>query len=232
MSEAVTYKRHEQVATITMDDGKVNSLTLERLDALQHALDQAEADKAVVIFTGRDQRFCAGFDLKAIMQGGDLATKLVQDGFRLIERLLMFPTPVVIACNGHAVAMGVFLLLAADVRIGVAGPYKIGANEVAIGMTLPHAAIELCRMRLAPTHIARAAACAEIFSPEGAVAAGFLDQVVAPEELQNTAHATAARLSQLNMAAYVATKQRLRGPGLKALREATIADASSWRVTS
>lgn len=232
MSEPVTYTRHEQIATITMDDGKVNSLTPDRLSALMRALDQAEADKAVVIFTGRDQRFCAGYDLKVIMQGGAQASQLVMDGFRLLERLLCFPTPVVIASTGHAMAMGSFLLLAADVRIGVAGPYKYGANEVAIGMTLPYAAIELCRMRLAPTHIGRAAACAEIFSPEGALAAGFLDKVVAPEELRSAAEATALALSKLNMAAYVATKERVRAPGLKAYREAMVADASSWVITS
>lgn len=232
MSEPISYALEGRVATISMDDGKVNSLSLDKLRALRRAFDQAEADQAVVILTGRDQRFSAGFDLKAIMQGGELATQMLMEGFQLLERILTFPTPVVIACNGHALAMGCFVLLSADLRIGTAGAFKIGANEVAIGMTLPYAAMELARMRLAPTHALRATACAEIFSPEQAVAAGFLDRVVKAEELRGAAQEAALALSQINMAAYRETKQRLRGAEVAALRKGLEEDASSWKVTS
>ena len=232
MSEPISYTLEGRVATITMDDGKVNSISLDKLAALRQALDRAESEQAVVVLTGRDQRFSAGFDLKAIMQGGELATRLVQEGFQLIERILTFPTPVVIACNGHAMAMGCFILLSADVRIGAAGPFKIGANEVAIGMTLPYAAIELCRMRLSPTHVLRASACAEIYSPEQALAAGFLDRVVPADELRGAAQETAKGLTQLNMAAYRATKQRLRAADLETLHRGLELDKSTWRITS
>jgi enoyl-CoA hydratase len=232
MSEDIRYVREGKVATITMDDGKVNSISLDKLRNLQRALDQAEAEQAVVLLTGREQRFSAGFDLTALKQGGEIATKMVIGGFELAERLLAFPTPVVIACTGHALAMGAFLLLAADLRIGTAGAFKIGANEVAIGMTVPSAAVELCRLRLAPTHYARSVVTAEIFSPEEAVSAGYLDRVVPASELLASAHKAAADLSLLNMAAYVATKKRVRGDGLKSMRAAIEADASSWRVSS
>lgn len=78
------------------------------------------------------------------------AFKMLCGGFKLSARLLAFPTPVVIASNGHAIAMGAFLLLSGDYRIGSAGEFKIIINEVEMGFTLPFAAIEICRQRCQP----------------------------------------------------------------------------------
>lgn len=90
-----------------------------------------------------------------------------------------FPQPVVVACSGHAIAMGAFLLLSADHRVGVTGSsHKITANEVAIGLTMPRAAVEICRQRLAPAHFQRALNLAEPYTPDSAVEAGFLDSAV------------------------------------------------------
>ena len=229
MSEHIRYARDGKVATITMDDGKVNSISLEKLKALHAALDQAEKDQAVVLLTGRDQRFSAGFDLSQLRQGGALATQMVVGGFELAERMLAFPTPIVVACNGHALAMGAFLLLSADLRIGAQGAFKIGANEVAIGMPVPAAAVELCRLRLAPTHFGRSVLTAEIYGPEQAVAAGFLDRVVPQDELAASARSAAEAFSALNMNAFVATKKRVYGAALKIMREAIAADAA-WQL--
>jgi len=142
----------------------------------------AEANAAIVGLAGRAWVFSAGFDLKVLRAGGPSGRTMLRAGFELAERILSFPMPVVIACTGHAVAMGVFLMLSGDYRIGVAGPYKITANEVAIGLTLPRAAIEICRQRLTPAHFNRATALAEVFLPACAVEAGFLDRVVEAAE--------------------------------------------------
>lgn len=230
MSEHIRYQRDGKVATITMDDGKVNSISLEKLRDLNQALDQAEKDQAVVVLTGREGRFSAGFDLNQIKQGGALATQMVVGGFELTERMLSFHTPIIVACSGHALAMGAFLLLGADLRIGAQGPFKIGANEVAIGMPVPAAAIELCRMRLAPTHFGRSVLNAEIYAPEEAVHAGFLDRVVPADELQSAAQKAAVAFSALNMSAYVATKKRAYAAPLKAMRDGIESDAA-WRMT-
>lgn len=229
MPEAVTYARSGSVGTITLDDGKVNVLSIPVLTAIDQALDQAVADQATVLLCGREQRFSAGFDLGVLQRGGPAALEMLMRGFRLAERLLSFPTPVVIACTGHALAMGSFLLLSADVRLGAAGPFKIGANEVAIGLPMPYAAVEICRQRLVPAHFTRAVILAELYAPEQAVAAGFLDHVVPPGELLQAAQKAAATLSQLNMPAHVETKQRVRGSMLAALRKAIEADDAALR---
>src|ERR1700733_3082153 len=179
----VSYICDDTIATVTIDDGKVNALSFAVLAELNAALDQAERDCAVVILAGRDGAFSAGFDLPVLRGGGPDALAMLGAGFELAARLLAFPRPVVIACTGHAVAMGVFLLLSGDYRVGVSGPYKITANEVAIGLTLPRAAVEICRQRLAPAQFSRAVVLADVFSPDEAVSAGFLDRIVDPPEL-------------------------------------------------
>jgi enoyl-CoA hydratase len=122
--------------------------------------------------------------------------------------------------------MGLFLALTGDVRLGVAGPYKLGANEVAIGIVVPALGMELCRARLAPTHFHRAVTLAEMFSPEDAVAAGMLDRVVAPAELAGAARAIAKQAAGLNRSVFAATKLRARAPAIEALRVALETDAS------
>lgn len=220
MSQRVTYEQQGAVATITMDDGKVNVLSAQMLRELAEALDRAEAEQAIVVLTGRAGCFSAGFDLAVLRGGGAPAHELLNAGFELAERVLSFPTPVVVACSGHAVAMGTFLLLSGDVRIGAAGPYKFTANEVAIGMTVPHAALVILRHRLTPAHFDRAAVLADVYSPDTAVEAGFLDRVVPAGELLQTALETAVALGQLDLPSHAATKLRAREQTLDALRAA------------
>jgi enoyl-CoA hydratase len=226
----VDYQFDGTVATITIDDGKVNVLSLAVLAELNAALSQAERDDAVVVIEGRDGVFSAGFDLPVLRNGGPDALALLRAGFGLSERLLAFPAPVVIACTGHAVAMGVFLLLSGDYRVGATGPFKITANEVAIGLTMPRAAVEICRQRLTPAHFYRAVALAETFSPVDAVAAGFLDRAVEAPQVREVARAVAAQLALLDRPAHRATKERVRQGALTAIRSAIDADFAAYPV--
>ncbi|MET0344421.1 MAG: crotonase/enoyl-CoA hydratase family protein [Polyangiales bacterium] len=227
MSELVQVRTEGSITHVTMDDGKVNALSLPMLQALHGALDQAERAGSVVLLSGRAGVFCAGFDLPVLRGGGEAARTLLQTGFGLALRMLAFPTPIVIACTGHALAMGSFVLLSADYRVGAAGAFKLGANEAAIGLTLPRVAVEICRHRLLPSHLHRALALAEIYAPERAVEAGFLDEVVAADALAETAHTRAAQLAKLDMAAHAGCKQRVRAPGLAAMHAAVEADRAA-----
>jgi enoyl-CoA hydratase len=222
--ELVRYELSDGVATIAMDDGKVNCLSQRMLRELGEALDRAESDRATVLLTGREGCFSAGFDLPVLRAGGEPARVMLRSGFELAQRVLSFPTPVVIGCTGHAVAMGAFLLLSADIRIGAGGPFRITANEVAIGLTMPRAAVVLCRQRLTPAAFNRAVIVAEVHSPETAVAAGFLDQMVPVAVVGQAARDAAAWVSGLDMAAHAATKLRARQDVLDALRAAIEAD--------
>lgn len=218
MAEVVTYTLVGTVATITMDDGKVNALSPLMLAELDSAFGQAEHDSAAVVLTGRSGILSAGFDLKVLRAGGADAIGMLRGGFALSERMLSFPTPVVVACPGHAMAMGFFVLLSADYRIGVGGAFKLVANEVAIGMTMPYSAIEIVRHRLTPSWFNRSVVLAEIFTPDNAIDAGILDQVVSAEELLQVAGSVAAGLAQLDATAHRETKLRVRRQTIEAIR--------------
>ena len=221
MTELVTYERDERIATIAMDDGKVNAFSIPMLKALHSALDQAERDGSIVILTGREGYFSAGFDLK-VFAGGDVeqVIEMLTLGATLAERILGFERPVITACSGHTVAAGAFMALAADRRIGTDGPFKVGLNEVKIGLTVPWFVIELARQRLNPAHFNRAVVSATMYGPAEAVTAGFLDEIVPADELRAASLAAAATLAELNLPAHTATKLRVRGPALKAIRSA------------
>lgn len=216
---SVTVEMHDAVALITMDDGKANAVNPDLLAGLHDALDKAEADAKAVVLIGRPGRFSAGFDLK-VLQGAsvDAALDLVTAGGRFATRLFGFPMPVVAACSGHAIAMGCFLLLASDTRIGVEGDFKIGANETQIGMVLPKFATELLKARIDQRFFSQAVLQGHLFDPAGAQAVGFLDQVVAPESLLAEAMATASALTALPTQAYGGNKLEIRKEVLQAMQ--------------
>lgn len=224
MQSLISYQLADSVATVTMDDGKVNVLSLRMITEINRALDQALDDDAVVVLAGRPGVFSAGFDLPVILAGGPAATSMLRAGFDLAERVLSHPRPVVIACTGHAIAMGVFLLLAGDYRVGAAGPFKITANEVAIGVTMPRAAVEICRQRLSPAHFNRATILAEQYQPDSAVEAGFLDRACEPADFWDAVRRIAGELAKLDMDAHKATKLRVRKAALVTIKDAIAAD--------
>ncbi|MCF1489741.1 crotonase/enoyl-CoA hydratase family protein [Pseudomonas mosselii] len=224
MSELITYHAEDGIATLTLNNGKVNAISPDVIKAFNAALDRAVEDRAVVIITGQPGILSGGYDLKVMTAGPKEAVGLVTAGSTLARRLLSHPFPVIVACPGNAVAKGAFLLLSGDYRIGVEGPFKICLNEVQIGMTMHHAGIELARDRLGRAAFQRSVNNAEVFDPQGAREAGFLDKVVPAEQLLETALAAAREMKKLNMLAHKNTKLKVRKALLEALDEAILAD--------
>jgi enoyl-CoA hydratase len=214
MSPLVTYEDRDGVALITMDDGKVNALSSVMWSELNAALDRAESTGAVAVISGRPGVFSGGFDLKVLRAGEEDAEAMLDAGFDTAQRVLSSRVPVVAAATGHAVAMAAFLVLSCDYRVGVDGPFRIVANEVAIGLPMPHGIVELCRQRLSPSHLSRAMSLAEPFEGQAAVTAGFLDEVVAEDRVVTRALERASELGALDRHAYLETKQRVREAAL------------------
>lgn len=227
MNEFVTYHSENKHAIITIANGKANAISHEVVDGLHSCLDKAEQEDKIVIVTGTTGILSAGFDLKVMTKSAESALELVTKGSKLSLRMLSFPKPIIIACNGHAIAKGAFLLLSADYRIGVEGDFKIGLNEVQIGMTMHHAGIALAKARLSEVYLNRSVNNAEIYNPEDAVKAGFLDTLVPQEQLLPAAIKAAMLFSKLNTKAHAATKLKVRKPHLDALKEAIALDLNS-----
>lgn len=230
MDQPVSYEVSPSgaVAIITLDDGKANALSPAMQAEINGALDKAEAGDLAVLLRGRDGVWCGGFDLKLITGGSEPAeaVKMLNGGYALAYRLMTFPRPTVIECTGHAVAMGLFLLLSADYRIGPQAPIKLVANEVAIGLTMPKTAVEIMKQRLNPSYMLRATLLAEPFAIDEAVAAGLLDKVVAPEELHDTALATAEAFAALHAGAHLGSKKRVREETWAAMQATMQIDAA------
>lgn len=215
MADLVHYGLADGVATLTMDDGKANALSLDMSTGLLRGLDRAEGEARVAVITGRPGVLCGGFDLKVIRGGDEQARIAMRDsGYKLLRRLYLYPLPLIIACTGHAVAAGGLMLLAADVRIGVEGAFKIGLNEVGIGLALPVIGLELARDRLSPNLLTAAVLEAQLFDPDGAAEVGYLDTAVPIDSLGETVRMRARALAALDAAAFAETKRRLRQPTL------------------
>ena len=229
MSNPVNFKTENQISFITMDDGKANAMSVEMLKGLNDALDEAENAGGVVILTGRENILSGGFDL-GVFKSGDNAQilEMLTLGAELSYRMLSYPKPIIAACSGHAVAMGTFLLLCCDYRIGATGNSKFAANEVAIGLTVPYFAIEVIKQRIINKHRSKAVGLAHFFEIEEALEAGFVDEIAEPDQVLSAAIAKAEEFLKLDLEAHKGSKLRLREPLLAALRVAIDRDIEVW----
>ena len=217
-NHSVQYRFENGVAEIRIDDGKRNALSPAVLEELYAAFDRAESDRAVVILTGRDDVFSAGFDLKVLRGGGLRAIRMLRLGYRLTARVMSYPYPVITACNGHVLAMGVFLMLSTDYVIGTRGEFRVAANEVAIGLTMPRVAAAVLQHRLTPAAAQRAITLSEYFDTDAAVEAGFFDELQESDKLMHRARQQANQFRELDTRAHAATKRRIRKSTIRQIR--------------
>ena len=211
MADILSYSVVGDIATLTMDDGKANVISPAMSSALNTGLDQAAEEAKAIVIRGRDGVLCGGFDLN-IIRGNDDALKAQMRGagMNLLKRIYLSPQPVVFAVTGHAVAMGALLILTGDMRIGLSGNFRIGLNETSIGLALPVTGLELARDRLAATMLQRSTINAELFSPEDALLAGYLDRVEEPVDFDSVIIQASETLAALDFDAFAETKRRVR----------------------
>lgn len=229
MTDLLTHSFNDGVNSISLDDGKANAMSIDMLTSLHAALDQAEQNGGTVVIRGREGIFSGGFDLGVFKNGENKEIRdMLEAGARLTERLLSFPNPTIAVCTGHAIAMGAFILLAADFRVAAEGDFKFAANEVAIGLTVPRFATEVARLRLTPAAFNFGLPLANYFDCQGAKEAGFLDQIVWKDKLDESVDAVIKYVSGLDMTAHTETKLRVRDQALQALRSAIEEDCREW----
>jgi len=212
MADPVTYALRDRIADIVLDDGKVNAMALPFFDALNAALDRAEAERpGAVVISGRTGMFSAGLNLKLLptLPPDELAKTMLAFG-RVMLRVFTFPIPTVAAVSGHAIAGGAMLAFACDLRVAADGPFRLHLNEVAIGLVLPTWAITLAQSAIPTRWHTEAILHARAYAPREALERGIVDAVAAPERLLDDAHALAAPLASLDQQAYAGSKQRHR----------------------
>ncbi len=222
MGGPVSCEVRDRVASIKLDDGKVNVMSTAMLGEMGKALDHAEGKADIVILrSARPGIFSAGFDLKVFAAGdAPRSLEMVRAGAELALRLMSFPIPTIGVMEGHAFPMGTFLLLACDFRLGASGAHRMGLNEVAIGIAPPSFAIELARSRVHPAWLSRTATFGEMYEPDEALAAGFLDRVVEPESIALTLAELTTALRSIHKPSHATAKKRLRQSTMDIMRMA------------
>lgn len=223
-----TIHREDNIAVLSIDDGKVNVFSQAMAQRLQACFDEIGGEIGAVVVTGRPGIFSAGFDLKTIRTGDAAAiSNMVSATVRTAMNVLNFPRPVVGAATGHCVAMGALFLMTMDYRLGARGEYRIGLNEVRDGLPLPVFAVELPRFRLPTASLIASTLHSTLYDPDGAVRAGFLEEAVEADVLLETAMARARQLAALPNPAYRTSKSNLVAPVRDRILRSLDADAAA-----
>lgn len=213
-SDVLTYEVRDRVAWIKWDDGRANTFTNAVFERFLELFDQAEHDEGVgaVVIAGREGFFSAGIDLKWLQacthdDRGEIGPNMA----RLAHRVFIFPKPVIAAVAGHCIAGGAILLLACDRAVGADGAYKVGVNEVSLGIPFGGFALELARAHLTPAGMNQGPLHGEVFDPRRAHEVGYLDELVPAAELEARVTEIATTAAGFSHFAYFTTKQIMRG---------------------
>jgi enoyl-CoA hydratase len=215
----ITAEDHEGTTVLHLDDGKVNAFSLDLIAELDECLDRSVATSGPIVLGGRDGILSAGLDLQELNRDPATRRRLATSFVTLTARMFELERPMVVACTGHALGAGAALLCVADRRIGASGPFKIGFNETAAGVSMSAASVELVRYRM-PMPWFESIVTGTLFEPPTARTAGLLDQVVEREAVMETALAEAARLQGLSAKALAGTKRLARKDAAARIRAA------------
>jgi enoyl-CoA hydratase len=231
----VHYEVRDGIAVATIDNGKGNVISPDVVAGLDQALTDAEAagpdTVGALVIAGQPGFLSGGFDLAVMMSSPAAAGELVTAGGTFFTRCFASSVPVIGACTGHAVAAGALLLLGCDERVGADGSFKIGLIETAKGMVLPRWAVELAEERLSRRHFQVATVGARMYAPAGARDAGYLDEVVAPDAVLDTAIEVARTWAAMPRSAYAGQVTMNRGERIRRLEAALEADrGAAFRI--
>lgn len=205
------------IAKISLDNGKANAVSFELAQEFMANLDRAKTESKGVLISGHVGIFSAGFDLKVMATGPEAAEKMVSQGMLLLEKIYSHPHPVVVACEGHAIGMGVFLLLASDYRIGALGEFVLKLPETAIDMPFNETLRILAKTHVDPLYHSRAIIQSQGYSPVQAATIGILDEAVEAGQVQEKALAKLAELCELPSARYEENKLFIRATEIQAI---------------
>lgn len=214
------------IYTIRIAHGKANALDVELLEGLREELKRA-ADARAIVVTGSGSIFSAGVDLfRLVNEGADYVRRFYPSLCSFLRELFELPIPVVAAANGHAIAGGALIVMAADYRLMAEGKGRIGIPELLVGVPFPAAAIEVARFAVSNDLLQSIIYTGKTLLPDEAAARGLVDEAVPQELLDERAHAVAEQMARIPAEIFRATKHALRAPVIERIeRESALSDA-------
>lgn len=201
--------KHDAVTEIQLARPPVNALNLELLRAVQGALADAVRDGARgVVLSGTQGMFSAGVDVPALLTRDRAGVREYwREFFVTCAALAQLPVPVVAAITGHSPAGGAVLSLFCDYRVMAQGPYRIGLNEVQVGLIAPDC-IQMALRRIVGAHRAeRLLVSGALIDAEQALACGFVDELAAVDQVTTRARHWLDQTLALPSHAMLATRQ-------------------------
>lgn len=211
--------RHGDIQEIRLARPPVNALTPELLTALRTAVQAAPAEGARgIILSGGDKIFSAGMDVPHLM-GLDRAALVAgwSTLFSAARAIANCPVPVVASIGGHSPAGGCVLALCCDYRIMARGPFRIGLNEVQVGLVAPDAIQSLMRRVVGTYRAERLLVSGALVESEQALAIGLVDELTDAEHVTVRAANWLRELLELPPAAMLSTRRLARADMVSAL---------------
>ena len=200
------------VRTIRLNRPPVNALNGELIAALAGAVEAAPSDGArALILAGRPGMFSAGLDVPALLQLERPELHQVwRDFYRLMKNLVTCPIPIAAAMTGHSPAGGAVLGIFCDYRVMAEGSYKVGLNEVRVGIALPSVIYQGFEALVGPRQAALCAMRGDLLDAESARKVGLVDETCPLDEVEARAAAWLGELLRLPPAALAATRSLAR----------------------
>ncbi|OOG61519.1 enoyl-CoA hydratase [Rhodanobacter sp. B04] len=199
---------HENIREIQLARPPVNALNLELLLALRAAIDDSVRDGVRgIVLSGAQGLFSAGVDVPALLGRDRVGVREYwREFFALCATLARSPIPLVAAISGHSPAGGAVLALFCDYRVMAEGPYRIGLNEVQVGLIVPEA-IQLALRRVVGTYRAeRLLVAGAMIESAEALACGFVDELTGVDQVAVRARHWLGELLALPSHAMLATR--------------------------
>jgi enoyl-CoA hydratase/carnithine racemase len=205
-------------------DGGIRELRLARppanaldpglIGALREALAAAvSSGKEAVVLSGTRGRFSGGLDVPALLRLDRAGIRqLWQTFFGLLRDLAASPIPVVAALTGHSPAGGTVLAIFADHRVLAAGDFRVGLNEVRVGLPVPEVLLRALTYVVGERQAARLAVGGLLLAPDEALHAGLVDELAPLDEVVARAVARARELLAIPRAAMTGTRALARRP--------------------
>src|SRR5208283_430801 len=200
---------HGAIRELRLDRPLVNALSPELILGLRKAIQAAPGEGArAVILSGSPGRFSGGLDIPALL-GLDrpAMAEMWQNFYGLIGAIAASPVPVVAAITGHSPAGGAVLALYCDWRVMAEGDFRIGLNEVQVGIPLPPVILSGVRRLVGLRTAERLAVTGEMLTPPEAFRLGFVDELVAPDKVVDRALEVCQRLLALPAEAMSSTRR-------------------------
>ena len=203
---------HGPIRELRLNRPPVNALSAELIAGLRQVILAAPAQGArALILSGSPGRFSGGLDIPSLMAlDRPTMDSVWRDFYGLLGAFAQSPIPIATAITGHAPAGGTVLSIFSDWRVMAQGDFRVGLNEVQVGIQMPPLIMKALRRLVGAREAEHMAVAGVLVTVEEALRIGLVDDVADPEQVVNRALEWCERLLALPPEAMLGTRREAR----------------------